>query len=246
MAYKVLGHSRSAHKDSTGKIPVTYHLKDIVGTLKQPSGNQQDYIVSINRLARSSKSGKGGTGLLIKKGVGFTVDRQPHYVCTVTSGISTPTRSIGGTMKNATTEILGQLPLTKSQTATSLSAGFLVRLLVLLAKGEVSTTREALYFLRLLGLHRRNDHAYYSSKTSKAYSLTTQGELLPQSSLRWHNLGMMQSGNCLTVKITAYPSTARECTLSDILEVGVHDRYYLSRATAQRILESAKVKLVAQ
>jgi len=42
----VVGHSRSREKDASGRIPINYHLKSDVGALKQPSGNQQDFVLS--------------------------------------------------------------------------------------------------------------------------------------------------------------------------------------------------------
>jgi site-specific DNA-cytosine methylase len=48
----VVGHSRSNQKNDAGKIDIEYHLKDAVGSLKQPSGNQQDYVAGGQRFRR--------------------------------------------------------------------------------------------------------------------------------------------------------------------------------------------------
>jgi len=45
-----VGHTCDRDKDADGKIPIGYHHKDDVGSLKQPSGNQQDCETRFRRL----------------------------------------------------------------------------------------------------------------------------------------------------------------------------------------------------
>lgn len=48
--------------------------------------------------------------------------------------------------------------------------------------------------------------------------------------------GMISSGNCLTLNTTEYHNQESVCTLSDILEDTVNEKYYLSKHTAERLL----------
>ena len=83
-------------------------------------------------------------------------------------------------------------------------------------------------FLKLLGLHRKNSHAFYCLKMLKGFYLTTKGVLSELSSARWMNLGMTCNGKCLTVKTSVSPRTENGCLLSDILEPQVAPKYFLS------------------
>ena len=83
---------------------------------------------------------------------------------------------------------------------------------------------------------KKSNHHCYSLKMSKAYYLTTKGELLEQSSPRLMNWGMMQNGRYLTQKISEFPKTESECSLSDILEEEVNERYFLSEERAQQLI----------
>ena len=46
----------------------------------------------------------------------------------------------------------------------------------------------------------------------------------------------MRNGELLTLKISGFPKTARECSLSDILEENPGEEYYLSEQTTRRLL----------
>ena len=46
----------------------------------------------------------------------------------------------------------------------------------------------------------------------------------------------MYAGRYLTAKISEYPNHEIECTLSDIIEENVPEKYYLSRKQAERLL----------
>lgn len=51
---------------------------------------------------------------------------------------------------------------------------------------------------------------------------------------------MMCAGRYLTAKISEYPSQEIECSLSDILEDNVPEKYYLSRKQAEKLLYKEK------
>ena len=91
---------------------------------------------------------------------------------------------------------------------------------------------------RLLERPNRSNHVFYSSKMSRAYSVTTRERHFEQSSPHWMSWGMMSNGRCLTVKISKCRKTVKEFLLSDILEDTVPDSYFLSEEkTAQLILK---------
>lgn len=109
------------------------------------------------------------------------------------------------------------------------------------ANEEVSWIREVHSFLKLLGLHRKNNHAFYFLKTLKGFYLTTKAKLSELSSIRWMNLGITSNGKCLTVKTLASPKTESECSLLDILEPHPNPKYFLSnKATATLFREIKK------
>ena len=90
---------------------------------------------------------------------------------------------------------------------------------------------------RLLEWPNRSNHVFYSSKMSRAYSVTTRERHFKQSSPHWMSWGMMLNGRCLTVKISKCRKTEKGSLLSDILEDTVPDSYFLSEEkTAQLIL----------
>jgi site-specific DNA-cytosine methylase len=53
-------------------------------------------------------------------------------------------------------------------------------------------------------------------------------ELSEQSSALWRNWGTMQNGRCLTADILECHKTGKGCSLSDILEDEVDEKYFLS------------------
>ena len=68
----------------------------------------------------------------------------------------------------------------------------------------------------------------YSSRTSRGLLAMIKGTPLRQSSDHWMSWGMMSNGKCLTARILESPKTENECSLSDILEEQVGDKYFLS------------------
>ena len=51
--------------------------------------------------------------------------------------------------------------------------------------------------------------------------------------------GTLSNGKCLTAKISASPKTERGCSLSDILESSVDEKYFLSDQQTARILANS-------
>ena len=75
-----------------------------------------------------------------------------------------------------------------------------------------------------------------SSKMLKAFSTAMQDGTSSIISVNWPKLGMMSSGRFSTLKTTECLKTESECTLSDILEAEVDEKYYLSAQKAVEIL----------
>lgn len=51
--------------------------------------------------------------------------------------------------------------------------------------------------------------------------------------------GTLSNGKCLTAKISAFPKTGSACSLSDILEPSVDEKYFLSKEQTARILTNS-------
>lgn len=94
-------------------------------------------------------------------------------------------------------------------------------------------------FLKLHGLQKRNDHAIFFLKTSKAYSITTKEILLEQSSPRLMKWGTMRSGRCLTANFS-FRKTEREFSLSDIYEENPDKKYFLSEQAIKSMIAHAE------
>lgn len=75
-----------------------------------------------------------------------------------------------------------------------------------------------------------------SSKMFPVCLTTTKAGHLKQSSIHWMSWGMMYAGRYLTAKIMQFHSHEIECSLSDILENNVPEKYYLSRKQAEKLL----------
>lgn len=98
------------------------------------------------------------------------------------------------------------------------------------------TIQEERCFSRLLELLPLKNLSISTWKTFPVCLTMTQGKHLKQSSIHWMNWGMMCAGRYLTAKISEYPSQEIECSLSDILEDNVPEKYYLSRKQAEKLL----------
>lgn len=80
----------------------------------------------------------------------------------------------------------------------------------------------------------------FLSRTSLACYPVTRGATLPLSFQGWQNSGMGGPTGYLTLNTSESHSAAVECSLSDILEVDVHPKYYLSPRACRGILRRAQ------
>ena len=91
-------------------------------------------------------------------------------------------------------------------------------------------------FSRLLELLPLKNLSISSSKMFPVCLTMTPAGHLKQSSVHWMSWGMMCAGRYLTAKISEFPNHEIECTLSDIIEDNVPEKYYLSRKQAEKLL----------
>lgn len=102
------------------------------------------------------------------------------------------------------------------------------------------TIQEERCFLRLLELLPLKNLSISSSKMFPVCLTTTKAGHLKQSSVHLMSWGMMCAGRYLTAKISEFPSHEIECSLSDILEDNVPEKYYLSCKQAEKLLYKEK------
>lgn len=78
----------------------------------------------------------------------------------------------------------------------------------------------------------------FSLKMLRDFYQVAGDEIISTISLSWMKQGTTLNGKCSTQKTTEFPKTENVSTLSDILEVEVDDKYYLSAEKAVAILSN--------
>src|SRR3989344_5923221 len=152
------------------------------------------------------------------------------------SGTNTQAKHIKNTMESATQETFKQLLQTKSQTTIYSALVFLANHLVSREKDGDLKTQEGLCFLKSLGLSKTKDPDIFCLKMLKAYLVMTKEKLSRQYlgfSPIW---GMSINGKFLTARISESLRTGKECSLSDILEKQVDQKYFLSAKATQFLI----------
>lgn len=129
-------------------------------------------------------------------------------------------------MKTSETQQTSKQPT--SQILTLLSEDSLANLLVLLESGEDLATPEALSSLTSLGFSSTKDPDIFYSKTSKVYLVMTAAKLSRQYLGFLPTWGTELNGRFLTAKTSEFPNTESGCSLSDILQEDVDEKYFLS------------------
>ena len=79
-----------------------------------------------------------------------------------------------------------------------------------------------------------------SLKMLKIYCLLDEVLTLPDCSVRWEKSGTSANGKCLTVKTLEFRKTGKGCSLLDILEKEVDEKYFLSDQQTAKILANSK------
>ena len=151
--------------------------------------------------------------------------------------ISTQVKYMKDTMTTRTMETQQESTLKNSQTSSYLSEDSLAKLSALLESELDLTTPEGHSFLTSQGFLKKKDHDIWYSKTSKVYLVTTAEGLSRQSLGFSPTWGIALNGRYLTAKTSEFPRTESECSLSDILEENVDEKYFLSPQVTERIMK---------
>ena len=112
-------------------------------------------------------------------------------------------------------------------------------------RGGFADTRGTLFF-EIMRLAKERQPEYLFLENVKGLLNHDGGVRSRQSSERWQNLGMAWNGKCLTASISAFHSIGSECSLSDILEESVDEKYFLSEQTVKRLLSYKDSKIVTE
>lgn len=128
-----------------------------------------------------------------------------------------------------------------SQSTTCSREDFLARVSALLGSGEDLTIQEELYSLKSHDWLKNDSLSIFCLKTSGDYFRTMEEKLLEQSSTPFQTWGTVSNGRCLTAKTSESHRTENECSLSDILENSVDDKYFLSKK-AKKFLKRREVE----
>ena len=169
-----------------------------------------------------------------------------HYVLVIPKSTNTQSQSTNDTSKD--TKIMATQLKSEQQTfltSTCYAEAFHASLFLSLENEGVLTIPEAHSSLKSQGLSGKNNHAYVCLRTSKAYYLTTEEKLSLPSSQRLMNWGMTVNGKCLTARISESPKTENGCSLSDILEEQVDQKYFLSLEQTRKLLNSLSEEVKA-
>lgn len=123
------------------------------------------------------------------------------------------------------------------RTSTSSPLDFLAKTCQLLESGTALQVAEAVCSLKRCGLSMSADPIILSLKTSKGFYQVTEDGTLSQFSEQSANLGFITpNGNCLILRTSAFPKTGSGCSLSDILEEEVDEKYFLSKKIQERLV----------
>ena len=108
--------------------------------------------------------------------------------------------------------------------------------------GKDLTIQEEHSFLISQGFSITKDPEIFCLKMLKVYYLMTAEKLSRQCLGFSPTWGMSLNGRYLTAKISESPRIGKECTLSDILEEEVEDKYFLSHEMTEKLLTDDKNK----
>jgi len=132
-----------------------------------------------------------------------------------------------------------------SQTSTFSVQDSLVKLSRLLENGSDLKSQEARYFLKLLGLHDKNDLDFCYLKTLKDFFLTIMGKRSQKFSQHWMSSGMMLNGRCSIANIS-FHRTGNVSSLSQILEKNPDQKYFLSESMCKRLMKTGQLLGLSQ
>lgn len=89
----------------------------------------------------------------------------------------------------------------------------------------------------LLGIQKKKiDPSIYLLRTLKTYLVLMEDATSLNFSLSWMKSGMMQNGKFSILKTSEFHKIGKECSLSDILEEEVDEKYFLSEEITKRLV----------
>lgn len=154
---------------------------------------------------------------------------------------STPKASTKNiTQTTLTGETPQKLKLKNFQNFNSWLQDFHAKHSALQENGKDLTIQEEHSFLKSQGFSRTKDPDIFYSKTWQVYYLMTMEKLSRQSLGFLPTWGMVLNGRCLTARTSGFPKTGKGCSLSDILEDSVEEKYFLSLEATEKILGSLR------
>jgi hypothetical protein len=127
-----------------------------------------------------------------------------------------------------------------SPTSISFVADFLANLFQLQGKDEALKTQEAQCFLKSHGFCKTKDPDILYSKTLKGYLIMTVEKLSKQFLKFSPTSGIKLNGSYLILSSSEFLKTGKECTLLDVLEQNVSEKYFLSQAQINKIVATTK------
>ena len=129
-------------------------------------------------------------------------------------------------------------PMCQEQTSGALDSP--VRIFQLQESSGDWSEKEVEYILTLLTSSKAkkkviSPHTFLLKTLRTCYQLM-QDSILPRFCLKWEKQGMTVAGRCLTQKTTEFHKTESACSLSQILEAEVDEKYYLSEEKTKQLL----------
>lgn len=112
-------------------------------------------------------------------------------------------------------------------------------------RGGFADTRGTLFF-EIMRLAKERQPEYLFLENVKGLLNHDGGVRSRQSSERWCSLGMAWNGKCLTANISEFHRIGKECSLSDILEESVDEKYFLSEHTVKRLMSYKDSEIVTE
>ena len=100
-------------------------------------------------------------------------------------------------------------------------------------------TQEVLSSIISPELSSISDLQLFSLKMFPVCYRMVRGKLTSRSSARFRNWGIVLNGLCITAQASEFRNPVSECTLSDILEQNVPEKYFLSNASLLKILNGS-------
>ena len=114
------------------------------------------------------------------------------------------------------------------------------------SKKACKPENEADCFMKLCaclpGFKNKIDPNTFSLKMLKIYLALEEDLISSGCSLKWGGMGTMSNGKCSTQKTSEFHKTGNVCSLLDILEEQVDEKFFLSEEQTARILAQVKNK----